>query len=190
MGNRLSKITTKTGDKGTTGLADGSRISKDDDSVHAMGDIDEVNSYLGLLLAEPLPDGLRNVLQDVQHGLFDIGGELALPGRMTIGIDEVEALEKAIAEINQDLPPLKEFILPGGNRPASICQVARAISRRAERALVRLSKRREINPHTLAYINRLSDLLFVGARMLARLAGGKEVYWNSERIRSPRGNGD
>lgn len=181
MGNRLSKIYTKTGDKGTTGLGDGSRVAKDHMRVEAYGTVDELNSTIGLLLCESLPEVIQPWLVVVQHELFDLGSELCVPGYSVITEKEVERLEEQIETLNADLPYLKEFILPGGNRPASICHMARTICRRAERRVVTLQSDAEINPHGLKYLNRLSDWLFVAARVLARQDGGSEVLWKKDR---------
>jgi cob(I)alamin adenosyltransferase len=184
MGNRLTKICTRTGDNGTTGLGDGSRTDKDDPRIEAIGAIDECNSALGLLLSHELPLALQQRLSRVQHGLFDVGGELCLPGlpaRQVLGTEQIEELEAAIEELNADLPPLKEFILPGGAPAAAVCHLARTICRRAERRLVSLAKVEDVNPVGIIYLNRLSDLLFVVARQLNRLAGKPDVYWRHER---------
>lgn len=182
MGHRLSRIYTRTGDTGTTGLADGSRVPKDGTRVTAMGDVDELNSHLGLVLAESLPEAVRECLLDAQHALFDIGGELAIPGAQTLDDSYVSGVERALDALNEELPPLKEFILPGGGRAAAGVQVARAVCRRAERRLLTLSREEAVNEASRRYINRLSDLLFVVARVLARLEGG-EVYWQPGRKR-------
>ncbi|MGR8948346.1 MAG: cob(I)yrinic acid a,c-diamide adenosyltransferase [Gammaproteobacteria bacterium] len=182
MGHRLSKIYTKTGDKGTTGLGDGERISKTDPRVAAMGDIDELNSLLGVLICE-LPQGaMADALLLIQHDLFDLGGELSIPGSSLLPADGVSRLESLIDDYNEDLPPLKEFILPGGSRGAAQCHLARATCRRAERRIVALSLDAEVNETSLKYINRLSDLLFVLARVISRLDGGAEVTWNRDRF--------
>jgi len=183
MGHRLSKIYTKTGDDGTTGLADGSRIGKDSDRVNAFGDIDELNSLLGLLIANDTDEKMREHLLDIQHVLFDLGGELAIPDSEMVTEARVKYIEKIIDEYNASLPPLKEFILPGGSIPAATCHIARAVCRRAERQLVGLSKEISINTVSLRFLNRVSDLLFVFARTLARSEGGKEIYWQSDRIK-------
>jgi len=183
MGHRLSKIYTKTGDDGTTGLADGSRIGKDSDRVNAFGDIDELNSLLGLLIANDTDEKMREHLLDIQHVLFDLGGELAIPDIEMVTEARVEYIEKIIDEYNASLPPLKEFILPGGSVPAAVCHTARAVCRRAERQLVGLSKEISINEVSLKFLNRLSDLLFVFARTLARSEGGEEIYWQSDRLK-------
>jgi cob(I)alamin adenosyltransferase len=178
VGHRLSKIYTRTGDQGTTGLADGSRIAKHDRRVQAVGDIDETNSAIGVVLAEDLADAeLRTLLLGVQHDLFEIGAELAMPEYSGIDTESVTDLEKALDRINAELPPLKEFILPGGNRAAAACHLARSISRRAERSAWALAETDPINQDLLKYLNRLSDLLFVAARALARSGGGDEVLW-------------
>ncbi len=181
MGNRLSRIVTRTGDTGTTGLGDGSRVSKNSPRIQVIGEIDELNSFLGLLLTHDLPAALRETLVDVQHDLFDLGGELAMPGIEIEKKYSVERLDQTVAELNPTLPPLKEFILPGGNAPAAVCHVARCICRRAERAAVALAASESINPGIQIYLNRLSDLLFVIARVLARVDGGNEVYWDHGR---------
>nr|VFK31556.1 MAG: ATP:cob(I)alamin adenosyltransferase [Candidatus Kentron sp. MB] len=180
MGNRLSKIYTRSGDKGTTGLADGSRINKDHQRMQAIGDIDELNSFIGLLSTKDIPDNMRNVLDAVQHALFDLGGELAIPGSTVITPEYVTALEQALDDFNRELPPLKEFILPGGGPSAAICHVARAVCRRTERCIVTMAREETLNPEGCRYINRLSDLLFVFARVLARSENG-EVYWKRGR---------
>jgi cob(I)alamin adenosyltransferase len=178
MGHRLSKIYTRTGDDGTTGLANGERIAKTDARVEAFGNVDETNSALGMLLAEPdLPPPLRTALTRIQHELFEIGAELSLPGYRQITAPHVSALENDLDRLNDELPPLKEFVLPGGNRAAAACHVARTICRRAERSAWAASKLAELNPDLLRYLNRLSDLLFVMARFLARQNGGEEVLW-------------
>jgi cob(I)alamin adenosyltransferase len=179
MGHRLTKIYTRTGDDGTTGLGDGSRIEKDHPRIDVMGDLDELNSVIGILLAHPLPDAVRRCLVDVQHLLFDIGAELSLPERHVVNAALVTKLETLLDEFNAGLPPLKEFILPGGNPAAAACHLARAVCRRAERDLIKLHRHEEVNRHTLAYINRLSDLLFVIARLLARETHLDEAQWQS-----------
>jgi len=182
MGNRLSKITTRTGDGGETGLGDGSRTGKDAVRVEALGDVDELNSHLGVLLAEPLPETLRVPLLAIQHDLFDLGGELSIPGYQMLGEARVQALEQLLEQFNATLSPLKEFILPGGSRAASLAHVARTVCRRAERTLVRLGRETALPPMSLRYLNRLSDLLFVLARVLNRAAGGSDVLWQRERV--------
>lgn len=183
MGNRLSKITTHTGDDGTTGLADGSRTGKSSARIRAIGDIDELNSVLGMVAAhEDLPTVIGETLLTIQHVLFDIGGELSLPGRSFIAEEDVQSLETRLEEHNRELPPLKEFILPGGTPAAAVCHLARTVCRRAERHLIGLSREEDgINPATLVYLNRLSDLLFVMARVLARQNGGTEICWEKRR---------
>ena len=180
MGNRLSRIYTRTGDDGTTGLADGSRLAKDSSRVAAMGDLDELNANLGVVLANPLPDAIRDTLVDAQHALFDIGAELAMPAASIVDDARVEALEAALDALNADLPPLREFILPGGGASAGAAHVARAVCRRAERGLVALARNEPVNEASRRYVNRLSDYLFVAARVLARADSG-EVYWKHER---------
>jgi cob(I)alamin adenosyltransferase len=182
MANRLTQIATRTGDDGTTGLGDGSRVAKDHARVAAMGDVDELNSHLGLLLAEPLPDAVRELLLTVQHELFNLGGELSIPGSALLKADAVARLDAALAEHNATLPRLAEFILPGGARSAAVAHVARTVARRAERSLVALAASDAVNEAPRQYLNRLSDLLFVLARVLNRAAGGDDVYWQSERL--------
>jgi cob(I)alamin adenosyltransferase len=178
MGNRLSRIVTRTGDDGTTGLADGSRLPKDALRIEALGAVDELNSSIGVLLAEEaLSDKARDCLLGVQHDLFDVGGELSVPGHPVMAESQVATLDSALAEFNSALPPLKEFILPGGSRQAALAHVARTVCRRAERALVRLSHQEKLPPVLLLYLNRLSDLLFVLARTLNRDAGRGDVLW-------------
>lgn len=182
MGNRLSKIYTRTGDSGTTGLGDGSRIDKDDLRLDAFGAVDEANCAIGMVLAVAnIPDTVRACLTEVQHELFDLGGELATPGYHAIQSAHITRLEHTLDAFNEHLPPLKEFILPGGGPAAAACHLARAIARRAERDTWRLSKRDPVRPELLTYLNRLSDLLFVVARVLARHEGGSEVLWRHER---------
>lgn len=181
MGNRLSKIYTRTGDAGDTGLGDGTRVAKDCARVEALGCIDELNAHIGLLIAQSaLPDTIRATLADVQHELFDLGGELCIPGHAALGDRHVTRLEQALDALNTGLPPLKEFILPGGNIAAATAHIARAVCRRAERRTVTLAHSEPVNPPVLGYLNRLSDLLFVVARVLARADGG-EVLWRHER---------
>lgn len=177
MGNRLSKIYTRTGDKGTTGLGDGSRVDKDNLRVETFGTVDELNSLIGLLLCADMQADIRDSLTRTQHELFDLGGELCMPGYKLIPESCVEQLEADLDSFNEELPPLKDFILPGGSESAARCHHARAVCRRAERLLVSLSKVEDISEITLRYLNRLSDLLFVLARVLARADGGKEVLW-------------
>ncbi|QQD19101.1 cob(I)yrinic acid a,c-diamide adenosyltransferase [Spongiibacter nanhainus] len=178
MGHRLSKIYTRTGDDGTTGLGDGSRINKDHQRMESIGTVDELNSHIGLLITElSAEDPYTAILSRIQHDLFDLGGELAVPGYTLVSADRIGELESTLDELNEDLPPLKNFILPGGSKPASLCHLARAVCRRAERCVVALSRSDEINDTTRQYLNRLSDLLFVMARLLARRDGGDEVLW-------------
>ncbi|MGQ0383283.1 MAG: cob(I)yrinic acid a,c-diamide adenosyltransferase [Gammaproteobacteria bacterium] len=182
MGNRLSKIYTRTGDDGTTGLGDGSRVTKDDPRVEAYGCVDECNSAIGMVLAVPgIPVAVRERLTSIQHELFDLGGELCIPGHRAIEGRHVTALESALDGFNDGLPPLKEFILPGGGPAAAACHLARAICRRAERRCWTLARMQTVAPEPLRYLNRLSDLLFVIARVLARHESGSEVLWKHER---------
>ena len=181
MGNRLSKIYTKTGDDGTTGLGDGTRVAKDSARVNAYGTVDEANSSIGLLLASGVPDDVRELLVRIQHQLFDLGGELCIPGHAAIFDADVEALETRLDHYNDDLPPLKDFILPGGGEAAARCHIARTVVRRAERDTVTLSRHDAVRPQAIRYLNRLSDLLFVLARVLARASGHGEVLWNHDR---------
>jgi cob(I)alamin adenosyltransferase len=182
VGNRLSKIYTRTGDDGTTGLGDGSRVPKDDPRVEAYGCVDETNSVLGVLLAVPgLPADVTGLLTRVQHELFDLGGELCIPGHRAIDAAQVQALETALDEFNDRLPPLKEFILPGGGPGAAACHVSRAVARRAERRIWTLAKSETVAPEVTQYLNRLSDLLFVLARVIARHERGTEVLWKHDR---------
>lgn len=177
MGHRLSKIYTRTGDKGTTGLGDGSRVEKDHIRIEAFGTVDELNSAIGLIRAEALPEGVDLILSEIQHRLFDLGGELSVPGYTVIAQDDVDGLEQHLDEHNTTLPMLKEFILPAGGRATAQCHLARTICRRAERRVYTLSKSETVNAHSLTYLNRLSDLLFVIARVLARAEHGGEVFW-------------
>ncbi|MEM8547113.1 MAG: cob(I)yrinic acid a,c-diamide adenosyltransferase [Pseudomonadota bacterium] len=184
MGNRLSKIYTCTGDAGETGLGDGTRTPKDAPRVEAYGTVDEANSAIGMVLAYPLPDDeIRACLTDVQHDLFNVGSELCVPGYSVIEPADVTRLEHALDGFNASLPPLKEFILPGGSLAAAACHLARTICRRAERRVQTLGRDETINPEVLRYLNRLSDLLFVIARVLARADGGQEVLWQSDRVK-------
>ena len=177
MGYRLSKIATRTGDAGETGLGDGSRVSKATPRIQALGDIDELNSSLGVLLAEELPAPLREALLEVQHALFDLGGEVSIPGHSLLGEPQVARLDEWLEEWNRDLAPLKEFILPGGSRAAAAAHLARTVCRRAERSLVALGSREPVGEAARQYLNRLSDLLFVAGRVLNRAAGGGDVQW-------------
>lgn len=183
MGNRLSKIYTRTGDEGTTGLAGGERIAKDSLRIWVMGEVDELNCTLGMVLATPVSAEISATLSEVQHKLFDLGGELCMPEYSAISADDVSWLEQELDHYNADLPPLKEFILPGGSAAAAACHLARAVCRRAERRIVTLAREEDINPQARAYLNRLSDLLFVLCRVIARTDGGSEVLWRHDRKR-------
>ncbi|MET0543978.1 MAG: cob(I)yrinic acid a,c-diamide adenosyltransferase [Variovorax sp.] len=182
MGNRLTQIATRTGDDGSTGLGDNTRVPKDHLRVHAMGDVDELNSHLGVLLCEPMPAPVRELLVDVQHQLFNLGGELSMPGYTLLKPEALLQLDNALAEHNAALPRLAEFILPAGTRAASLAHVCRTVARRAERAVVALGQGETLNDALRQYLNRLSDLLFVLARVLNRVDGGDDVYWKSERM--------
>ena len=192
MGNRLSKISTKTGDKGETGLGDGSRISKTSTRIHVIGEVDEVNSWVGVLASElNRDDGHQVILSQIQHDLFDLGGELCVPGYKALAPSMLEGLENTLVDINEALPPLKDFILPGGNKAASYCHMARTVCRRAERSIVALANEEqeegnEISALAIQYLNRLSDFFFVMARSLARKDGGQEVLWKSRHIQSKK----
>ena len=177
MGHRLTKIYTRTGDDGSTGLAANARVQKDDARIEAIGEVDELNSVLGLLLTESLPEDARALLIRIQHRLFDLGGELAMPDYQTLAAADTAALEAAIDQWNETLPPLKEFILPGGSPAGACCHMARTVCRRAERRLVQLHHRAPQRAEVMRYLNRLSDLLFVLARVLNREAGTEVVYW-------------
>lgn len=177
MGNRLSKIYTKTGDDGSTGLGDGMRVAKNSARIEAIGDIDELNSQLGLLLTEALPDSMRITLTRIQHELFELGGELSIPNYVRISDAMVTQLEQELDAMNDALLPLKEFILPGGSRPTALCHVARAVCRRAERRLVALNQQESISPAAIKYLNRLSDLLFVMCRAINQMLGVPDVLW-------------
>lgn len=181
MGHRLSKIYTRTGDDGSTGLGDGSRVRKDDQRIAALGDIDELNCYIGMVLTQELPPALHDTMVQVQHHLFDLGGEVSTPGHYIIQTQHVERLEQALDNMNAHLSPLKEFILPGGVEAAALCHLARAVCRRAERQLVSLNACDPVNPQGLQFLNRLSDLLFVAARHLNRVHQRGDVLWNSPR---------
>jgi cob(I)alamin adenosyltransferase len=187
MSNRLTQIATRTGDDGTTGLGDGTRVPKDHLRVQAMGDVDELNSQIGVLLAEPLPEGVRELLVVIQHELFNLGGELSVPGFELLKGEAVLRLDQALAEHNAALPRLKEFILPAGTRSAAIAHVCRTVARRAERAVVSLTAVEAVRAEPRHYLNRLSDLMFVLARVLNRAnldgLGGDDVYWRSERLK-------
>ncbi len=180
MGNRLSKIYTRTGDGGTTGLGNGERVDKDSIRVAAYGTTDELNSHIGHLLSLDVPHAIAVALTSVQHHLFDIGGELCIPEYSVVEQDRVEWLENQLDLLNKDLPYLKEFILPGGNQPAAVCHIARTVCRRAEREVVTLARTETVNPVSLKYLNRLSDYLFVAARVILRDAGDREIYWQKQ----------
>jgi cob(I)alamin adenosyltransferase len=182
MSNRLTQIATRTGDNGTTGLGDNTRVSKDSLRVHAMGDVDELNSNLGVLLCEELPPDVRDLLVEVQHQLFNLGGELSIPGFELLKPDAVAALDAALEAHNANLPRLAEFILPAGSRAASLAHVCRTVARRAERAVVALGHQDALKEAPRQYLNRLSDLMFVLARVLNRMNGGDDVYWKSEKM--------
>jgi cob(I)alamin adenosyltransferase len=182
MGKRLSKIYTRTGDDGTTGLGDGSRVAKDSLRVDAFGTVDEANSAIGVVLAaDTVPQEIRALLTEIQHDLFELGGELCIPGHSAITDDFISRLETELDALNEDLPALQEFILPGGGQAAAACHLARTIVRRAERITTTLASAESVRPEVLKYLNRLSDLLFVVARVLARGESGQEVLWNRER---------
>jgi cob(I)alamin adenosyltransferase len=190
VGNRLSKIVTRTGDDGSTGLADRTRVPKESARIEACGTVDELNSALGVLLAvEDLPAAMAAQLLEIQHDLFDLGGELAIPGSVVIAAHQVEGLEALVESWNAELPPLREFVLPGGGPGAASCHLARSICRRAERRCWALSRSEPLGPQALRYLNRLSDLLFVLARVLARRAKGSEVMWRRQRVRPGRPSG-
>lgn len=187
MGNRLSKIYTRTGDDGSTGLGDGSRVGKDSLRVTAYGTVDELNSTIGMVLAsDGVDDEVREVLTQVQHDLFDLGGELCIPGMAMIEDADIDRLEQVLDRFNDPLPPLKDFILPGGGMAASCCHLARTVCRRAEREVIALGREEDIRPQAQRYLNRLSDLLFVLCRVLARASGHGEVLWQHERRRKPK----
>lgn len=177
MGHRLSKIYTRTGDKGDTGLGDGSRVDKDHIRVEAFGTVDELNSIIGMILAHDIAEKIKNCLNKVQHHLFDLGGELCIPGHVALDEKYITYLETTLDNFNEDLPMLKEFILPAGGKATSTCHLARTVCRRAERRVVTLAKDENISPFSISYLNRLSDLLFVIARVLARNENGSEVLW-------------
>jgi len=181
VGNRLSKIYTRTGDDGTTGLGDGSRVAKDSARVAAYGTVDELNSAIGIVLACDIPDAVRETLTQVQHDLFDLGGELCIPGMAMVAASDIARLESALDGFNEPLPPLRDFILPGGGMAAAHCHLARTICRRAERDVVSLARGEDVRDEAIQYLNRLSDLLFVIARVLARASGHGEVLWQHER---------
>ena len=182
MANRLTQIATRLGDNGTTGLGDNTRVSKDSLRVRAMGDVDELNSSIGVLLCEAMPEGVRTLLVEVQHQLFNLGGELSIPGFELLKLEAVAQLDAALEEHNAALPRLAEFILPAGSRAASLAHVCRTTARRAERTVVALGELESLNDAPRQYLNRLSDLLFVLSRVLNRMNGGDDVYWKSERM--------
>ena len=182
MANRLTQIATRTGDNGTTGLGDNTRVSKHSLRVHAMGDVDELNSNIGLLLCEDMPEGVRELLVEVQHQLFNLGGELSIPGFELLKPEAVLQLDAALESHNAALPRLAEFILPAGSRAAALAHVCRTVARRAERAVVALDQEQTLKASPRQYLNRLSDLLFVLSRVLNRLNGGDDVYWKSDRM--------
>ncbi len=182
MGKRLTQIATRTGDDGTTGLGDNTRVSKASGRPQAMGDVDELNSHIGLLLCEPMPQDMRELLIDIQHQLFNLGGELCMPGYELLKDDGLLQLDQALARYNAELPRLQEFILPAGTRAACQAHVCRTVARRAERSVVALQQGEAMRPAPRQYLNRLSDLLFVLSRVLNRMDGGSEVYWKSERL--------
>lgn len=177
MANRLTKIYTKTGDQGETGLGDGSRVKKFDPRIESLGNIDELNSIIGILLTEKLPEDKKIILNKIQHDLFDIGGELSIPNHININEKKISFLENTLDEMNKDLPPLKEFILPGGSKAASYCHLARTVCRRVERNLFKLTKTDKVNDASLKYINRLSDVLFVLARFLNKINKLDDIFW-------------
>lgn len=185
MAHRLTRIYTRTGDGGSTGLADGSRVQKDSPLIEAIGAVDELNAALGVLSAETLPDEIRSCLTDVQHDLFDLGGEISRPGHAILTDAYVSRLERALDGFNKDLPPLKDFILPGGSRTAALAHIARTVCRRAERRVVTLAGKEAAPPYAVRYLNRLSDLLFVLARVLNRAAGRGDVLWQQGKNRKP-----
>ena len=182
MSNRLTQIATRTGDAGTTGLGNNQRVSKNSLRVHAMGEVDELNSHIGVLLCEDMGADARVLLVEIQHQLFNLGGELSIPGFELLKAQAVAALDEALEKYNAQLPRLQEFILPAGNRAASLAHVCRTVARRAERAVVALGNEEAIQEAPRQYLNRLSDLMFVLARVLNRLTGGDDVYWKSERM--------
>jgi cob(I)alamin adenosyltransferase len=183
MGNRLTQIATRTGDNGTTGLGNNQRVSKNSLRVHALGEVDELNSHIGLLLCEDMPGPLRQLLVEIQHQLFNLGGELSIPGFELLKPEAVMALDQALEDHNAQLPKLQEFILPAGTRAAAQAHVCRTVARRAERSVVALGNEEALNETPRQYLNRLSDLMFVLARVLNRLHGGDDVYWKSERMK-------
>jgi cob(I)alamin adenosyltransferase len=184
MGYRLTKIYTRTGDDGTTGLSDTSRIDKDSLRIRAIGTIDELNSFIGLICCEDIDDDSRNSLLEIQHRLFDVGGELSMPGHEILSKESVRLLEQKLDKINRDLEPLEDFILPGGCRAAAVCHVARSVCRRAERDVVGLSHSEEVSSVVLGYLNRLSDLLFVLSRCFNKASGHSDIFWQHNRLNS------
>ena len=187
MGNRLSKIYTRTGDDGTTGLGDGTRVAKDSRRVAAYGTVDELNSVIGMVLAQDIAAPIRETLTQIQHDLFDLGGELCIPGMAMIADADIARLESTLDGFNEDLPALKDFILPGGGMAAACCHLARTVCRRAEREVISLQRESDVRGEAVRYLNRLSDLLFVLARVLARESGHGEVLWQHERhTRAPK----
>ncbi len=190
MGNRLTQIATRTGDSGTTGLGNNQRVSKNSLRVHAMGDVDELNSHIGVLLCEDVPADVRALLVEIQHQLFNLGGELSIPGFELLKPEAVLALDEALAHHNAQLPRLQEFILPAGNRPAAQAHVCRTVARGAEPHVVALGYEEALNDTPRQYLNRLSYLMFVLARVLNRMNGGDDVYWKSERMKKADPSGD
>jgi cob(I)alamin adenosyltransferase len=186
MGHRLSRIVTRTGDGGTTGLGDGSRVAKDSPRIDAIGAVDELNSTIGVALAEALPADVHSLLTDVQHDLFDLGGELSIPGHAAVTPAHIARIEAAVEHYNANLPMLKEFILPGGTRAAALAHVARTVCRRAERSLIALAAGDSVSTPSRIYLNRLSDLLFVLARVLNRAGGAPDVLWHKDRMRGAK----
>jgi len=180
MANRLSKIYTRTGDKGKTGLADGSRVDKFNSRIESLGNIDELNSIIGIVLTEKIPNDMKAILERVQHDLFDIGGELSIPNHMVIDEKKIDFLENSLDKMNNELQPLKEFILPGGSRITSYCHLARTVCRRVERNLFKLAQSDKVNEASLKYVNRLSDMLFVLARFLNKINQHNDILWKKE----------
>jgi|TARA_B110000967_G_scaffold208806_1_gene262294 cob(I)alamin adenosyltransferase len=180
MANRLSKIYTRTGDKGKTGLADGSRVDKFNSRIESLGNIDELNSIIGIVLTEKIPNDMKAILERVQHDLFDIGGELSIPNHMVIDEKKIDFLENSLDKMNNELQPLKEFILPGGSRISSYCHLARTVCRRVERNLFKLAQSDKVNEASLKYVNRLSDMLFVLARFLNKINQHNDILWKKE----------
>lgn len=181
MGKRLTRIYTKTGDQGSTGLGDGSRVEKDHVRVEAYGTVDELNAAIGLLLSDEIPEDIAEILIEVQHDLFDLGGELCIPGHALLKDERVEALERSLDTLNAELPALEEFILPGGTRSSALCHLARTVCRRAERRVVALARKEQVGAAAIRYLNRLSDLLFVTARSLNKRSGRSDVLWDRKR---------